>query len=162
MTSERMEKLVDGLMDDHWEMVNEKPYPKLAGVWDRRDFLPVAFTTDFKKTGELLKIPLVGDGYISFGITERKEPEIGIEMKYSTASGTIKETEFAIFEDKDLDYGFDIFFDDPKDEDQAERMKFLARLDPERDIDWERIKTNTDEQRVALALCRYKSKEDLP
>jgi hypothetical protein len=70
----------------------------------------------------------------------------------------MKEEEFIIThtwgEAKENDpYPFWIYYDS---EEHDERMKFLARMKPEKDIDWEKIQLDTAEYEIAKALCEYK------
>jgi hypothetical protein len=47
MSNEYGGKLEDGIMKEHWIMVENKPYPMFKGVWEKRDVLPTTYTHDF-------------------------------------------------------------------------------------------------------------------
>ncbi len=143
-------------MDEHWKLVAKKPYPMFKGVWENRDILPTTHTYNFGETiNEHLEIPLRGGGYIRLGKTAAKDPEISVDLKFTTATGEVSEDNFIITHGSGeaKQYPFWIFYDS-KDED--ERMKFLARMEPEKDIDWESIKPETVEYKIAQALFLYK------
>lgn len=156
-----LEKLV---MRNHWNIVENKPYPKFKGVWEMRHFLPVTHIKVFEKeTGEQpIEIPFISGGYIRLGRTTEQDAPISAYLKYPTARGDtdMREDGFIITDIlNNKPYSFWIFYDD---HDEDERMKFLSRFDPERDIDWEKIKPGTIKYMIAKAFCKYKDVESEP
>ncbi len=153
MSNEFGQKLEKYIMDEHWKLVQEKPYPMFKGVWENRDILPTTHSYDFGKTlNEPLEIPLLGGGYIRLGKTAAEDPEISVDIKFPTAKGEMSENGFIITQGwgEESQYPFWISYDS---EDQDERMKFLARMKPEKDIDWESIKPESREYKIAQAMC---------
>ena len=149
-------------MHEHWKLVEDKAYPPIKGVWEKRNTLPVTWQDGFENPSGIapLELPLVGGGYIRLGLDGTEDPDIDLDIYAPnsrgemTESGTIIGSTLAREE-----YGFWIFFDNSEEPRQAECMKFLARLKPEKDIDWEKIKPDTDEYKIAKALCKYKEFE---
>ncbi len=143
-------------------MVEQKPYPIFKGVWEKRDVLPTTHTYDFGESLEKpLEIPLLGGGYIRLGKTAADDPQILVNLRFPTARGDMEEDNFIITHTwgegkENRPYPFWIFYDS---EEQDERMKFLATMKPEQDIDWEKIKPETKEYKIARALCKYKEFE---
>jgi hypothetical protein len=156
------QKLEEHLMHEHWRMVEDKPYPKLKGVWEARESLPVIYDCEFNPIdGEPLEIPLVGGGHIKFGSADSKDCEIGLDIKFPTARGDDHMMEdngiiVTRWEVEGDPYPFWIFYDDHSHD---ERMKYLSRMDPDRDVDWEKIKPFSIESKIALAMCKYKKLE---
>jgi hypothetical protein len=164
MSKEYGRDLEEHLLDEHWWMVNNKTYPKFKGVWEKRFVLPTTYTRHFNERTEEqpLEIPLVGGGFIRLGINDQARPDIAVDIKFPTARGDeeMREEEFIITDERDREpYPFNIFYDG---EDQDERMKFLARMNPEKDIDWEKLHPESDEYEIAQALCKYKEFESEP
>ena len=158
MSGEFGEKLEKFVMEDHWRAVERKPYPMFKGVWEEYSVLPVTHTYDFEKEiDKHLEIPLLGGGHVKLGRAEGEKQQISVNVKFPTARGEMNADSFIVTETLKRDpYPFWIFYDDDS---QNERMKFLARMKPEKDIDWEHIRPNTDEYKIAQALCRYKAFE---
>jgi hypothetical protein len=164
MNKEYDRDLEEIIMENHWSIVEDKSYPKFKGVWEKRSILPVTHTSGFEKETDIphLEIPFVGEGYIRLGRTKDKNALISAKIKYSTARGDVdmREDEFIVTDGLDhKPYDFWIFFDSEYEE---ERMKYLARMNPERDIDWEKIKPGTKEYEIAKAFCKYKEVESKP
>ena len=159
MTTELGRKLDDLIMEDHWKMIEQKPYPMFKGLWENRFVLPAIYQADFEgENGTPLEIPLVGGGYIKLGREDTDRANISVDINYPTARGEMREEGFIVTDGlMQYDaYPFWIFYDDHA---QDERMKFLSRMKPEKDIDWEKIKSGTVEFEVAKALCKYKEFE---
>ncbi len=156
MSNEFGDRLVEDLMRDHWDRIEDKAYPALKGVWDNKKLLPATWLDSFETKSEAspLEIPLVGDGYVKFGLAGINNPDIDMDILapnskgVMTESGTILTAKLAREE-----YGFWIFFDNPKDPGQTNAMKFLAGFNPEKDIDWERVQKGTPELEISLAMC---------
>jgi len=158
MSKELGGKLEELIMNEHWLLVAQKPYPMFEGLWEKRDVLPTVYTHDFEEPlNEHLEIPLQGGGYIRLGKTAGENPQISVDLKYQTARGEIEQDGFIITkwlrETEGSAYPFWISYDN---QEQDERMKFLARMEPEKDIDWVRIEPESKEHEVAKALCKYR------
>src|SRR6266487_3126488 len=88
MSNEFGRDLEEHIMEEHWSMVQNKPYPKFKGVWQKRFVLPVTFTAGFEQEiGKPLEIPFVGGGHIKLGVTDAGRPDISVDMKFPTAKG---------------------------------------------------------------------------
>ena len=155
---EKLDKLI---MDEHWKLVEQRPYPMFKGVWEKSQILPTTHTYNFEEElNEHLEIPFVGGGYIRLGKTAGDEVQISVELKFPTARGEMQEARFIVNDVlKTKPYPFWIYYDDDS---QNERMKFLSRMKPEKDIDWKSIEPNTAEEEIAEALCKYKASETPP
>ena len=143
-------------MDEHWNLVENKPYPLFEGVWEKRFILPETHTADFgNEIGGHLEIPFVGGGYLRLGRTQDAKPDVSVDIRFQTARGEMREEEFIVMSGTKLGkpYPFWIYYDQNS---QDERMKFLARMNPEKDIDWEKIPPESKENEIAKALCKYK------
>lgn len=163
MSNELGEKLEKVIMKEYWMTVERKPYPMFKGLWESRHALPTTHSYDFaEELNEHLEIPLQGGGYMKLGKTAGEKAEISVDLRFQTAGGETREASFIVTNKSTVKegdtYPFWIFYDD---DDQNERMKFLGRMKPEKDIDWEKIKPDTAEYKIAQALSKYKA-SDLP
>ncbi len=165
MKNEFADNLDRHIMSEYWKSVENRVYPLISGVWEMRNSLPVTWKDGFETpSGEKpLEIPLVGGGYMRFGRTPSEELFLDIDVYFPMANGKMMESGGIVSQEnaKDDHYGFWVYFDDSRDIRQTEYIKFLARLDPNRDVDWERLQQGTDEMTVALALCKNFDK-DMP
>ena len=143
-------------------MVNHIPYLKGCGRQET-SFLQHIPQNLRKKLEKTLLKPFIGGGHLKLGRTDDREAAISADIRYCTArvDSDIREDEFIITEGNmsQSPYAFWIFYDNPS---ETERMKYLSRLDPERDIDWEKIKPESTQYKIAKALCKYKEVETFP
>lgn len=161
MKREFGDKLIDHLMKEQWSLTWKKAHSNFTGIWEVRSMLPVVFEAGFEKKTNTphIEIPLLGEGYIRLGITADIKPDMSIDLRCSTVRGDddMRHVSFVVTDYKgNSPYPFDINFDE-----EDEHMRFLARFNPEKDIDWKKLKKNSDELRLALAICEFKNSNDL-
>jgi hypothetical protein len=148
------------VMDEFWSETKLKTYAKFQGVWEKRGLIPFTHTKGFdKRLEDDFEIPLLGGGYISLSKAEGKHPHIALLAKFPTSRGddnmileSVIVTEKPSNEDM---YPFTINYGDENSD--KELMKYLARMDPEKDINWERI---SPEYIIAKAFNKYKKIEE--
>lgn len=160
MSTELAGKLETVIMDEYWNMLEDKAAQTVKGVWEIRDTLPATWEDYFETPVETppLEIPLVGGGYMRLGRTGSEDHSLDIDMLAPNSRGNLTGSGTIIRSlPSNADREFDIYFDNLRDPTQVECLKFLARLKPEKDIDWEKIKPESKEHEIAMALGKYKA-----
>jgi hypothetical protein len=160
MSIELAGKLEKVIMDEHWEMLENRANPVVRGVWEKRDILPVTWRDSFETPSGThpLEIPLVGGGNIRLGRTDTERPWLDIDIYAPNSRGDMtKSGTIIVGLPSNADREFNIHFDNVEDPTQMECIKFLARFKPEKDIDWEKIQPESKEHEIAMALGKYKA-----
>jgi hypothetical protein len=160
MSGELGDRIIDQIDDVFWEITEDRCYPVMRNVWNRRYELPIIWDDKLEnRTGvNPLEIPLKGGGNISLGITDSDDPTIDLNVKYTSTRGDYYEDAGTIITSNlaRKEYGFWIFFDNPDVPTQAGCVKFLARFDPTRDINWEAMDSDSIQMEFAHAMRRGK------
>ena len=152
-----------------YEPINEREWKKAylvaRGIWKERELLPVTHESNNGETLGVspLVIPLVGDSHIELGrfnIGQYGEETVYVEVSTISKNGEISTFGTNLtsmlpsrFGEND-DFGFWIFFDNPRDTSQIKIVKYLAGFNPVRKIDWDHIKPKTSEMEVALSISQ--------
>ena len=76
MSNEFGGKLEKVIMNEYWEMLEDRANPVVKGVWEKRDTLPITWQDSFETPSGAapLELPLVGGGYVRLGRTDTENP----------------------------------------------------------------------------------------